>query len=95
MDNLKRTAFIVLCLVVGLTASARANVVEQVFIRAGLVDWSPSTPRSRSTWSIRTPVRIFSERIFTAGSRQPTCEKWWHFNGLPKAEARRRFAIIE
>jgi D-alanyl-D-alanine dipeptidase len=25
----------------------------------------------------------------------PLSFEWWHFNGMPKAEARRRYAIIE
>ncbi len=33
--------------------------------------------------------------IMTAAGFIPLSFEWWHFNGLPKAEARRRFPIIE
>ncbi len=38
--------------------------------------------------------RLLADTMKKAGFL-PLSHEWWHFNGLPKAEARRRFAIIE
>jgi D-alanyl-D-alanine dipeptidase len=34
-------------------------------------------------------------QVMTGAGFSPLGHEWWHFNGLPKAEARRRFRIIE
>jgi D-alanyl-D-alanine dipeptidase len=38
--------------------------------------------------------RLLADTMKKAGFL-PLSHEWWHFNDLPKAEARRRFAIIE
>ncbi len=38
--------------------------------------------------------RLLAE-VMAASGFHPLGHEWWHFNGMPKAEARRRFQIIE
>jgi D-alanyl-D-alanine dipeptidase len=41
-----------------------------------------------------TNRRLLSDTMKRAGFL-PLSHEWWHFNGMPKGEARKRYSIIE